>query len=212
MEENEMKKLINVTLAMMLVLSSSVVAFATEPNESNQVPSTGAVISQVAENTDVVTDEKSISNQDDTKTNKVVKNALLKESKQPKVKLSEAEKTQLQLLQQERLQLKGQINTLKLEIISIKLNKDIQFSEEVKLSIQDNIKGLKAINVEIQALHNDLKGTRASLKEARKVNDAEATTALIQQIISVETKINAKISDKIDTLQILVNLFHTIDQ
>ncbi|MBB6214095.1 uncharacterized coiled-coil DUF342 family protein [Anaerosolibacter carboniphilus] len=65
---------------------------------------------------------------------------------------------------------------------------------------------LKDLNDELQAVHNQIKTARQSLKEAKKNGDTDHAETLANEIISLGQEFDNKLSDKVNLLEEIINI------
>lgn len=211
-----MKKLINLTLAMLLVFSTSAVVFADNTDKDVTPSSTVSEIKDAA-NTDVIKEQVTVPNKqvkksDVTKEAKLENKQVKKEEKAESKQLLDEQKAQMKLIKQERLQLRSKILSLKQELLSLKEEIKAPISDQTKQFVQESKDKLQAINTDLKALQAKIKDTKALIKDTRKEKDLETRKALMEDLIQYHTEINAKIAEKADVLQGLIDQLSSTEE
>lgn len=208
-----MKKLINLTLAMLLVFSTSAVVFADDTDKDVAPSSTVSQVKEVT-NTDaqVVAPDKQAKKSDVTKETRLENKQAKKEEKAESKQLLDEQKAKMKVIQQERLQLRSRILSLKQELLPLKEAIKAPISDETKQILQESKDKLQAINTDLKALHTKIKDTKALIKDTRKEKDLETRKALMEDLIQYHTEINAKIAEKADVLQGLIDQLSSTEE
>ena len=161
----------------LMVFSSSIVAFAEEPND--------------------ILMESSFEEEQNAKTNRLGMFGL---------KEFTEEIHQINALRIEKNQLQIQVIEKQDQLIDLYIKAREIGNREVLEAAKEERKQIKEIHGEIKALHEQAAAARKAFREAVKNNDMETANAEIEKFMDIHSSINDKIEEKVEVLDAIIEI------
>jgi len=175
-----MKKILTMLLVGLMVLSSSIAAFAEEPSDISEG-------SSFEEGQQALKEEQ------------------MAERLNLKKEFTE-EIHQINTLRIEKNQLQIQIIEKRDQLVDLYIEaKELGNSEALKAAKEERTQ-IKGIRDEIKALQEQAAAAREAFREAVKNNDMETANAEIEKLIDIHSSINDKMEEKVEVLDAIIDI------